>query len=98
VAVSIERAPAGYRWPKMEDFGIMAIFAIVFAGFKRLFYTIFIPAYRSVCREQNDVQLREVRTKKGVTNIFKFLYFTFSSYFSWVLLKDSYILPPILGG
>jgi hypothetical protein len=41
---------------------------------------------------------RDARTKKAVKNLFKFCYYTSATIFGWYTLKDSYLLPPALGG
>lgn len=65
---------------------------------ERVFYKAFYPLYFEICKEKNDLEIRHARTKKAVKNIFKFCYYTAAAVLGWYTLKDSYVLPPSLGG
>ncbi|TNV77510.1 hypothetical protein FGO68_gene12011 [Halteria grandinella] len=54
--------------------------------------------FEGICREQNDMEARKVRSQKAVKNIYKGFYFLGTTTFAYMLLKDSYIMPPLLGG
>lgn len=56
------------------------------------------PCYFKLCKEKQDEKMRDIRTRKAVKNIFKFVYFTAISFAGWYTLKDSYALPQSLGG
>jgi hypothetical protein len=58
------------------------------------FYSIF---YR-ICKEKSNEEIRIIRTKKAVKNMFKFTYYFAAAIFGFLTLKDSYVLPPSLGG
>ena len=42
--------------------------------------------------------MRDIKTKKAVTCIYKGIYYTISTFAGWYTLKDSFILPESLGG
>lgn len=56
------------------------------------------PCFYHICKEKENEKVRQARTRKAVRNIFKFLYKSFSFFAGWYTLKDSFILPPSLGG
>ncbi|TNV78213.1 hypothetical protein FGO68_gene12611 [Halteria grandinella] len=56
------------------------------------------PWFEKICREQTDMEARKSRTKKALKNIFKGIYQLSTSILAYVMLKDTYIMPPILGG
>lgn len=58
----------------------------------------FTPMFEKVCREQVDLEVRKVRSKKAIKNIYKGFYFIFTTAFAYIVLKGSYIMPPLLGG
>jgi len=59
---------------------------------------MFYPCFYKINKEKVDIKKREARTRKAVKCIFKALYMTCSSIAGWYTLKDSFILPPSLGG
>ena len=62
------------------------------------FQEVLYPWYFQLCKERHDLVIRERRTKKAVNNIYKCIYYTISSLVGWYVLRDSYVLPPALGG
>ncbi|CDW86361.1 longevity-assurance family protein [Stylonychia lemnae] len=92
------KKPEGYEWPSIQDFWFTAVAACVFWSLEQAFQYALYPWYLQHCKEQNDLEIRDQRTRKAVTNIYKCCYYTASSFFGWYALKDSYILPPALGG
>lgn len=54
--------------------------------------------FEAICREQEDPEARWARSAKAVKNIYKGFYFIFTSTFAYLMLKDTYIMPPLLGG
>ena len=50
------------------------------------------------CKEKNNLEERDRRTRKAVQNMYKFCYYSSAALFGWLTLKDSYILPPGMGG
>jgi len=59
---------------------------------------MFYPCFYKINKEKIDIRKKEARTKKAVKCIFKAFYMTFSSIAGWYTLKDSFVLPPSLGG
>ena len=94
----IERKPDTYRWPQFSDFWFTGVTTIVFMVMERVFDRVFFPIYYPYCKEKSDEEARVMRTKKAVKNIFKFTYYLSAVILGWMTLKDTYILPPSLGG
>lgn len=66
---------------------------LVFWALQKVFEYSFYDCYYKICKEKKNEELREMRTRKAVTNMYKFTYFIFSISFGWYTLKDSVILP-----
>jgi len=65
---------------------------------EKIFDKVFYPLYYPICKEKVDEEARVLRTKKAVKNIFKLTYYSSAAIFGYILLKDNYVLPPMLGG
>jgi hypothetical protein len=87
-----------YTWPALADFWITGVVTVVCFTLERVFDRVFYPIYYPICKEKVDEEVRVIRTKKAVKNIFKFLYYSIAATFGYLTLKDSYVLPPSLGG
>lgn len=98
VSEFIENKPTDYRWPQNSDFWFTLITAFVFWSLEKVFVVALYPWYYKICKEKKNEKIRDVKTRKGVTNIYKCLYYTSAAFYGWYVLKDSYILPPYLGG
>jgi len=59
---------------------------------------VLYPWFYKYCKEKNNLEERDRRTRKAVNNIYKFFYYSFATFLGWYTLKDSYILPSCLGG
>lgn len=94
----LRNKPEGYRWPQLTDFWITAVVAVVCFTMERLYDVIFYSTFYRICKEKTDEDLRIARSKKAVKNMFKFSYYLSAAIFGYVTLKDSYVLPPSLGG
>jgi hypothetical protein len=92
------RMPPGYKWPSVSDFWFTAVTAVVFWVLEHSFQTVLYPWFYKYCKEKNDLEIRDKRTRKAVNNIYKFFYYSFSTAFGWYVMKDSYFFPPCLGG
>ncbi|TNV80831.1 hypothetical protein FGO68_gene8906 [Halteria grandinella] len=90
--------PQGYQMPLVNDFGYMLISAALFLVLEPLFAKFAYPYYYHVCKEKVDEEQRVLKTKKAVVTIFKFFYFCYASLCGYLMLKDTHVLPPILGG
>ena len=87
-----------YSWPKLTDFWITAVVAVVCFTLERVYDIIFYGTCYRICKEKTDEETRIVRSKKSVKNMFKFTYYLSAAIFGYITLKDSYVLPPSLGG
>lgn len=76
----------------------MAVSTAFFMLAEKVFVKVFYPSYYQYCKEKNDVELRKFKTMKAVKSTFKFFYYIYSSVIGYIMLKDSYVLPPCLGG
>ena len=85
-------------WPSVSDFWLTLVMTPVFLILERVFQWALYPWYWQHCKEKDDLEVRDVRTRKAVNNIYKCIYYSLSTFFGWYTLKDSYILPPALGG
>jgi hypothetical protein len=56
------------------------------------------PLFEKICREQVDPEIRKTRSIKGVKNIYKGFYNLGVSIFAYIVLRETYIVPPLLGG
>lgn len=65
---------------------------------QKLISEICYPFFYRICKEKNDEVVRDLRAKKAAKNVFKFLYMASSTAIGWYTLKDSFVLPPSLGG
>ena len=92
------KAPPGYRWPEVTDLWFAGVTAIIFLILEKIIEELLYPWYYKYCKEKNDEVARDMRTRKGIKNIFKTCYFICASIFGWYTMKDSFILPPSLGG
>jgi hypothetical protein len=91
-------APPGYKWPAFDAFWLTGITFVLTLGLEHLFTKIFYPWFEPYCKEQEDLVIRKKRTTKAVKNMFKEIYYIASTFFGWYVLKDSFILSPVLGG
>ena len=87
-----------YRWPSMYDFWLPLTVAPLFFWFEQRFTKIMYARYYPYCKEKKDLVVREIKTRKAVSNMYRFIYYVLSSTLGYLTLKDSYIFPPSLGG
>lgn len=95
---SRKRMPEGYQFPPPEDYIIMVISAIVVLVLEPLCAKGLYPHFYAVCKEKVDEEQRIARSKRGVVTIFKLVYFIYAASFGYLMMKDTYFLPPMLGG
>lgn len=93
-----EKKPDSYEWPELKDFYITAIVSVLFFLLEHYFIEIVYPFYYPFCKEKKDLVIREEKTKKGVKNLFRFFYYSSSTIFGYIVLKDTIYLPTTLGG
>ena len=90
--------PEDYRWPQLTDFWVTSVVAIVCFTLERVYDFMFYNYFYQTCKEKKDEEVRVTRSKKAVKNLFKFTYYLSAVIFGYITLKDSYVLPPSLGG
>ena len=90
--------PAGYEMPSIREFSTMLVSAAFFLIAEPIFTKIAYPYYYKVCNVKDDEEQRVMKSKKAVVTLFKFIYFLLASTTGYMMLKDTQVLPPILGG
>lgn len=76
----------------------MVVSTAFFNIFERVFTKTLYPYYYKICKEKVDEDARHFRTQKGCKNTFKFVYYIYGSTLVYMMLQDSYVFPPSLGG
>ena len=80
--------PEGYTFTSIRDFWIMLVSGPVFFLAEtllcRLFYNLFLPH----CKEQVDIEKRNIRSQKAALCMYKFTYFLLATGFGYYVLKD----------
>jgi hypothetical protein len=74
------------------------VVAAVLIIFEKWSSNALYPYYWQICKEKQDERIRDIRTRKGVNNIFKTCYYLVAIIAGWFTLKDSFFLPASLGG
>jgi hypothetical protein len=87
-----------YRWPQFSDFWFTGVTTIACLIIEMIFDKIFYQVFYLNCKEKVNEEVRVERAKKGVKNMYKFVYYSTALTLGWFTIKDSYILPPSLGG
>jgi len=95
---SVRGKPDGYQLPQVTDLYITVVSAVFLAIFKKVCNHICYPMFLTICKEQNDESMRDLRSKKGALCIFKTLYFMVSTTCGYLILKDQPWFPASLGG
>jgi hypothetical protein len=90
--------PPGYEMPSISDFGLMLVSTAIFLVAEPIFTKLAYTYYYKICIDKDDEEQRVMKSKKAVVTLFKFCYFVFASAIGYMMLKDSAVLPPILGG
>ena len=90
--------PIGYEWPQITDFWVSFVIAFIFIAIDKFITYMLFPFFEKIANDQEDEVKRKNRANKAVKNVYKFLYYTSITVFGYIVLKDSHILPPTLGG
>jgi hypothetical protein len=90
--------PADYQWPDLQDFWFTGVVMVLLMIIQKIIQEICYPFFYKICKEKNDEVVRDLRTKKASKYVFKFLYMASATAMGWYTMKDSFILPPSLGG
>ena len=94
----LENKPVTYRWPQLHDFWFTIVTTVILGSMEKAFDFYLYSWFYQYCKEKNNLEERDRRTRKAVQNMYKFCYYSAASIFGWLTLKDSYILPPGMGG
>lgn len=87
-----------YKMPCFEDFWFTIVTMVILVIIEKLITEIFYSTFYSLCKEKTDERMRHLRTLKACKYLFKGWYMTSASLIGYYTLKDSFILPPELGG
>jgi hypothetical protein len=66
--------------------------------FKKQLINVFVPIVRIYCKDQDDMQKVDDRANRSGAALHKFIFYTSSVVSGYMILKDTPILPPGLGG
>lgn len=72
--------------------------AAIFVPMQVVMKNLFSYAVIDICKEQTDLQLRELKCEKIGNCMFKTLYFVWATLWGYSVLKDQYYMPKYLGG
>ncbi len=61
-----EIKPAGYRWPQLSDFWFTIVTTVSLALLERAFEYTLYPWFYNICKEKNDLDERDRRTRKAI--------------------------------
>lgn len=93
-----KNAPKDYYVVGMRDYWKMLVGGLICQISKRLIEYFTKPFFRTIAKEKDNVILREIYAKKASIYLYKFFYFSMSSYWAWSVLNPSGYLWPQLGG
>lgn len=96
--LSRDHKPDGYEWPSLSDYKLLVFTTACFMVIENGIDKLFTHRFEAICREQTDLKSRKARSIKAVKNLYKGLYFLGTSIAAYLVLKDTYIMPPLLGG
>lgn len=95
---AIENKPEDYVFPDWRDFKWVLLSVMTIGVIDVIAYNICLRCFRPICKEQDDLQQRERRSKKAAYNIFKVFYFLGVSIWGYYILLDKRFFPKLLGG
>lgn len=75
---------------------VAAVFFYCFEHY--VFKPCFTPIAKILCKEQEDMDIHNLRVEKMVNSFHKVIYFSFAATWGYITLKDSPCLPWSLGG
>lgn len=58
--------PADYRWPSVKDFWFTAVTSLLFMALEKIIEKVCYPCYYKICKEKNNLEMRDMRTRKAV--------------------------------
>jgi len=93
-----ERAPEGYRFPKIIDLSWCIVAAIGFSVMQLVLDKISRPFFWHICKEKEDEAVRAVRAEKASYCFFKFVYYTGMTIAEYMIMQQEPWFPWYLGG
>lgn len=95
---AIEEKPADYPFPDWRDFKWVVLSVLSVALLDVITFNICLRCFRPICKEQEDLEQREKRSRKAANNIFKLFYYICISIWGYIILYDKRYFPYLLGG
>ncbi len=93
-----ESLNSNYSWPKFSDFWVCLVVAAVWMCLEKLIKYLFYDYFYSIARESETIELRKLRALKSVKCLYKLIYYSSITIYGYIVLKDSIVLVPELGG
>lgn len=62
----LDRKPVEYRWPQLSDFWFTIVTTIILGVLERVFEYTLYPWFYEICKEKNDLEERDRRTRKAI--------------------------------
>lgn len=90
--------PENYDYPTAEDFKYVLGFGILFVLIEYTCGKVLYKLFEPFCKEQENPEVRKVRSTKAIISVWKTLYFTAASYWGYRVVIAEYFMPKLLGG
>ena len=87
-----------YNWPKYSDLLIAFGFSMLMTGILLISQKLLTPSFSTLISPRYQGLERIERAERMVKSMFKDIYFTLAVIFAYYIAKDSYFMPPSLGG
>ena len=62
----LDRKLVEYRWPQLSDFWFTIVTTIILGVLERVFEYTLYPWFYEICKEKNDLEERDRRTRKAI--------------------------------
>jgi len=95
---ALAEAPEGYNFPKMADFSLTAKATLVLLVAEYLCRNYLYKCFYGICKEQDDLKMRDLRCKKAAAHVYKTIYFAMSVGLGYYIMLDSHYLHKYYGG
>lgn len=89
---------SNYAWPKFSDFWVCVAVAAAWMSLERIIKYFFYGTFYRIAKDKDNTELRIERASKAVKNMYKLLYYFSITVFGYIVLRDSPVLVPELGG
>lgn len=87
-----------YPWPEYSDLWLCVYSCSFLITINILLKKMFLPMARVIVHPKHKEWDKEERAKRMIDSLVKATYFVFSSIYGYIVAKDSFFLPPELGG